>query len=187
MVCLYQKWISRRTRNALHILAFVFVAYNLIISPSAPLSREVETTRHSCDSTLSSYETRLTIPSSSADKVMLRKLRSDNLNQRKRNTIVKQSLIQGKGLFAARDFLAGEMVEVMIGYIQGELETPSKSKYSIMLRGGKRILVLTNKSRHINRSAHPNVRLSLTKDCVLALRAIQSGEELTCRYDSLFG
>jgi SET domain-containing protein len=118
---------------------------------------------------------------------MLRKLRSDNLNKRKLNTVVKQSSVHGKGLFAARDFAAGEIVEVMIGYIQGELEIPSKSKYSIMLRGGKRILVLTNKTRYINHSAQPNVRLSLRKDCVIALKDIHSGEELTCRYDSVFG
>jgi SET domain-containing protein len=117
---------------------------------------------------------------------MKRKLRSDTPKNIKCNTVVKRSPINGTGLFAARYFHEGELVEVIGGYIQGELERQSKSKYSIMVRQGKQTVVLTNKTKYISHSAQPNVKFNVKLDGVYALRDIVAGEELTSRYHSLF-
>jgi hypothetical protein len=97
------------------------------------------------------------------------------------NTRVSPSPIHGKGLFARLAFVTGERVEGIEGnIILGE----SRSKYAIMLRGG-RSLVLTGKAKWINHSREPNVRLDLKKG-VIAIRDIAEGEELFSRYESIF-
>lgn len=102
-----------------------------------------------------------------------------------KQTVVRKSTIHGKGLFAARDFAAGDMVEP----IEGEIVLrDSTSKYAIALPG-RRTLILAGKTKFVNHSSKPNVSFNIRRKtpCIMALRDIVAGEELTSAYDSVFG
>lgn len=105
-----------------------------------------------------------------------------------KNTVVLRSPIDGKGLFAFRDFSEGETIENVTGYLQADWDKPSKSKYALML-GKKRTLVLAGKCRFVNHSTEPNVSFKIGKKnwTLIALRDIKAGEELTSRYKGVFG
>ena len=99
-----------------------------------------------------------------------------------KNSVVRPSTLHGKGLFACRDFKAGEGIEP----IEGEIVLrESHSKYAVPLRG-KRSLLLTNKTKHVNWSTDPNVVLDSKKWQVVAIKDIAAGDELTCEYHSIF-
>lgn len=105
-----------------------------------------------------------------------------------KNTVVRPSPIDGKGLFAFRDFVEGETVESVTGYLQADWDKPSTSKYALMV-GRKRTLILSGKCRFVNHSTEPNVQFKIGKKnfTLVALRNIKAGEELTSRYKGVFG
>src|SRR5580704_12077860 len=91
-----------------------------------------------------------------------------------RNTVVRRSPTHGKGLFAARDFQAGENVE----NIEGEIVLGvRKSKYAIHL-SGRRSLLLTNKTKYVNHGNPHNVVFNLRKQTLVAVATIRKGEEV---------
>ncbi len=102
---------------------------------------------------------------------------------------VAQSKIHGLGVFAARDFAAGETVLVMDDSRIVDDEHPLQpelGEYSYhcdYLAGGKVILQQTPE-RHINSSCDPNVyaRRGEGVSRVIALRAVKAGEEITGDY-----
>jgi SET domain-containing protein len=99
-----------------------------------------------------------------------------------KNTVVKPSPIDGKGLFALRNFAEGEIVEPIEGRI---VFGTSQNKYALPIPSrhrGKQSIILTNKVRYVNGSGSPNVRFDLKKRGLVALRAIAAGEELTSKY-----
>ena len=97
-----------------------------------------------------------------------------------KTTVVRKSDIHGKGLFAARDFAAGERVEdIEYEYLWSE----SRSKFA--LRYGGRWIMLLGKCRMINSSNDPNVVIHLKRG-VVAVKDIRKGEELTSRYASIW-
>jgi SET domain-containing protein len=98
-----------------------------------------------------------------------------------KDTVVRDSTIHGKGLFANRAFHKGERVEVVVGEI---VLRESTSKYALRL-SGRRSLILTNKTKYVNHSRDPNVRID-PKRGLIALRDIEAGEELLSRYESVF-
>ncbi len=100
-----------------------------------------------------------------------------------KNTVVRQSEVHGRGLFASRDFAPGEVVEAIEGEIVLGLRD---SKYAIRLRG-RRSLILTNKVKYINHGNPANVVISLRKQAVIAIAPIHAGDELLSGYDSVFG
>lgn len=95
-----------------------------------------------------------------------------------KNTEVRQSPIQGKGLFSCRSFLTGEIVEEIDGEI---VLRDSKSKYAIPMSGG-RTMILCNKVKFVNHSTNPNVTFNLKRWALIAIRDISKGEELTSFY-----
>lgn len=98
-----------------------------------------------------------------------------------RSTIVRPSQIEGRGLFALRDFSAGEVVEsITYEILWGE----SESKYVMVLSKG-RLAVLKNKTKYVNASGDPNVSFDLDRGLV-ASRAIATGDELTSDYTHVF-
>ncbi len=97
-------------------------------------------------------------------------------------TIVRNSQIHGKGLFALSEISAGEIVAPIVGEI---VLRKSQSRFAIWLSGG-RSLLLQNKTKWINHSSEPNVKISVKKESVIALTDIQAGEELTSAYESVF-
>jgi uncharacterized protein len=99
------------------------------------------------------------------------------------DVIVKKSKINGKGVFAARDFKKGEIVlksdlshELTMKEIEklDEIEKryiwPTKGKYILMLSPG----------RYVNHSCNPNTYIK--NSCDIALRDIKKGDEITGDY-----
>ncbi|HSL44055.1 MAG TPA: SET domain-containing protein-lysine N-methyltransferase [Anaerolineales bacterium] len=103
--------------------------------------------------------------------------------------IVKDSVINGKGVFALKSISKGELilpiddsrivtVDSPLDASQGELEY-----HCDYLKGGK-IVLMQFPERHINHSCDPNafVKTILRVRYVFALRPINVGEEITYDY-----
>ncbi len=102
---------------------------------------------------------------------------------------VAESAIHGAGLFAGREFAAGETVLVMDDSRVVDAEHPLRPElgeyahHCDYLEGG--LVVLQGyPERHINSSCDPNAyaRRSGGESLVVARRAIAAGEEITCDY-----
>jgi hypothetical protein len=108
--------------------------------------------------------------------------------QPSKNTAVKQSPLNGKGLFALRSFRKGAIVEPLEGEI---VWRKSSSKYAIAI-DHSRSLILAGKCKYVNAAYGlqgnvPNVRFSLKRAALIAMRDVAAGEELLAEYtNSLF-
>ena len=97
---------------------------------------------------------------------------------------VGESLIQGKGVFAARDFTEGEVVirwdtKQTLTEIQIQNLPENQKKYLSYVGNGNYIL-LQEPEKYVNHSCNPNTN---AKDCCdIAIRAIKTGEEITADY-----
>lgn len=99
--------------------------------------------------------------------------------------IVKESHIEGKGVFTARDFKKGEMVldwsdSPILTPGQAE-EIPEEDKKYLYYSGDKRIFV-SSPARFVNHSCDPNT--VIRNFCDIAKRDIKSGEEITEDYST---
>lgn len=102
---------------------------------------------------------------------------------------VGESKIHGLGVFAARDFAAGETVLVMDDSRVVDDEHPLRPElgefddHCDYLEGGK-VILQQFPERHINSSCDPNAfaRRSGGASRVVARRAIKAGEEITYDY-----
>lgn len=109
--------------------------------------------------------------------------------QNRMDVIVAVSGIHGLGVFAARDFAAGETVLVMDDSRVVDEDHPLRPErgefdyHCDYLEGGK-VILQQSPERHINSSCDPNVyaRRSGTTSRVVARRGIRAGEEITYDY-----
>lgn len=101
--------------------------------------------------------------------------------------VVRDSPIHGLGVFARRDYASGEVilwiddsrvVDNDHPLLPGEL-----AHHCDYLEAG-RVVLMQEPERHINSSCDPSayVRTVSDKRCVVARRAIHSGDEITCDY-----
>jgi len=102
------------------------------------------------------------------------------------DVIVKKSKIQGRGVFAARDFKKGETVlkwDVSRELSEEEAENfPEDQKGYVAFWGGKYVLQLPP-ARYVNHSCEPN---TFVKDfCDIAKKDIKKGEEITSDYSTV--
>lgn len=91
---------------------------------------------------------------------------------------VKRSTIHGRGLFAARKFVADEV----IGIYEGE-ESSRDGRYVLWVieeDGSERGINGKTALRFVNHSTRPNCYFN--GDELTALKTIQPGQELTCHY-----
>jgi uncharacterized protein len=99
------------------------------------------------------------------------------------NVIVKSSSIQGKGVFANRNFKKGDIVmkwDDSVVYTEKEAKkVPNCRKKYLVFYKGKYILAQAPE-KFLNHSCEPNTKEG--KLCDIALRAIKKGEELTTDY-----
>jgi SET domain-containing protein len=100
------------------------------------------------------------------------------------DVVVRKSRIQGKGLFAARDFKKGEVVlRWNLAHILTVVEVaalpPPEQKYVSVFENGTFIL-FQSPERYVNHSCEPNTQAK--ERCDVALRNIHSGEEITTDY-----
>jgi uncharacterized protein len=92
--------------------------------------------------------------------------------------LVKRSPIHGRGLFAARKFVSGEV----IGVYEGEI-SKTDGRYVLWVvdeDGTERGIKGKNALRFVNHSTRPNCFFN--GDELTALKAIRPGAELTCHY-----
>ena len=102
---------------------------------------------------------------------------------------VAESGIHGVGVFAARDFAAGETVLVMDDSRVVDEEHPLRPElgeyeyHCDYLEGGK-VVLQGSPERHVNSSCDPNVyaRRRGGESVVVARRPIRAGEEITSDY-----
>ena len=99
------------------------------------------------------------------------------------DVIVKESGIQGKGVFATRDFKEGEIIldwsDSKVLNSQEIENLPKEYDKFIYYKGNERILV-TSPARYVNHSCDPNTFINGFFG--IAKRDIQKGEEITEDY-----
>ncbi len=99
------------------------------------------------------------------------------------NVIVKKSEIEGKGVFAIREFKKGEVVlnwdDSPILTSEHAEKVPEEDKKYIYYDGDKRVLVKPP-ARFVNHSCDPNT--FIRNFCGIAKRNIRKGEEITENY-----
>jgi len=104
---------------------------------------------------------------------------------------IKQSRIEGRGLFASSPIRArqklGNLAGELVSQAEGRRRARGLRRISIVELGGNKSLDASrhgNKLKYINHSCAPNtfIRIFGTKVEFYALKAISAGEELTCDY-----
>ena len=102
--------------------------------------------------------------------------------------IVKKSRIEGKGVFASRDFKKGEVVikwDISHELRPEELKgLPEKEKRYVTNIGGK-IILMQPPARYVNHSCDANTHAH--NFCDVATRDIKKGEEITANYSETMG
>ncbi|MEK6960378.1 MAG: SET domain-containing protein-lysine N-methyltransferase [Nanoarchaeota archaeon] len=98
--------------------------------------------------------------------------------------IIKESIIKGKGVFAARDFKKGETVivwhpESVLSKSDFQSLSEDEKAHATYAGNGK-YLVQGSPERFVNHSCEPNTYTHGRKD--IALRDIRRGEEITGDY-----
>ncbi|MEK6961381.1 MAG: SET domain-containing protein-lysine N-methyltransferase [Nanoarchaeota archaeon] len=98
--------------------------------------------------------------------------------------VIKESKIEGKGVFANRDFKKGEVVNRWdTSHILAESQIqdlPEDQRNRVSCIGDGRYVLLQEPERYVNHSCDPN---TFVKDqAEVALRDISKDEEITCDY-----
>jgi len=104
------------------------------------------------------------------------------------DVIVKPSPIDRLGVFAARDFRAGELIfdasETRLVSGEDPLREGEEERHCDWLADGRRVL-LPEPGRYINHSCEPNAwkeYRNVVRRCTTAIRSIEAGEEITYDY-----
>jgi SET domain-containing protein len=99
------------------------------------------------------------------------------------NVEVKDSPIQGKGLFARRDIKEGETVlawDVSHPVTEEEFSKMNEGEKAYVAKYRDGLILVQEPERYINHSCEPNTRSEDGKD--IAIRDIREGEEVTSNY-----
>lgn len=98
-----------------------------------------------------------------------------------KNIIVKESTIQGRGVFASRDIKKGEVVlrwDTSHALPSAKNLSEKELKYISFIYG--KIIVMQEPEKYVNHSCSPN---TTTKNfCDVAIKDIKKGEEITQDY-----
>jgi uncharacterized protein len=105
------------------------------------------------------------------------------------DVIVKNSKIHGLGVFAARDFFAGEIVLPIDDSRIVDEAHPLRAdlgeyEYHCDYLAGGTVVLMKSPERHVNSGCDPSafVKTIDRKRYVVARRNIRAGEEITCDY-----
>jgi len=96
--------------------------------------------------------------------------------------IIKDSKIQGKGVFANKDF---EKDEIVLKWNPLRLKKEDIAKYPkkyIIIIDGEYFL-MQPPERYVNHSCEPNAKTDLANHCDRAIKKIKKGEEITVKYE----
>jgi len=99
------------------------------------------------------------------------------------SVIIKDSKIQGKGVFAGADFRKGCIVmkwdaSIILTENEAKKTPKSQKKYLVFFKG--RYIMAQSPEKYLNHSCEPNTREGSL--CDVAARDIKKGEELTTDY-----
>ena len=98
--------------------------------------------------------------------------------------VIKESEIEGKGVFANRDFKEGDVVnrwDTSQKLTEEEIrDLPEEKIKYISYIGDGRYVLLQEPEKYINHSCNPNT--FVRNQAEVALRDIAKGEEITCDY-----
>ncbi len=102
------------------------------------------------------------------------------------NVIVKKSKIEGKGVFANRDFKKNEVVikwntDILLTDIELKKLPENKKKYITPFHG--KYLLQQPPARFVNHSCNPNTKV-VDNSSDVAIKDIRKGEEITSDYSS---
>lgn len=99
-----------------------------------------------------------------------------------KNVIVRKSKIDGKGVFAQRDFKKGEVVLKWNPkpLTKEEFEKLPSKKLVYVLRVRRRYFIMQTPEKYVNYSCQPN--MFVKNLCEFAKKNIKKGEELTSDY-----
>lgn len=97
------------------------------------------------------------------------------------DVVIGKGRLDGKGVYAARDFRRGEVV------IKYRLKLLSQEEYDLLPSSEKRfththwgkIYLYSEPERYVNHSKHPNTYQDLEKQCDIALIDIKMGDAIT--------
>ena len=105
-----------------------------------------------------------------------------------KNVIIKESSVEGKGVFALKDFKKDELILHINGKV---IETDDPSSFPKEIQdhwfpfdknGGKRKYVLPEAPwKYLNHSCNPNAAIKNNKD-IVAIRPIKKGDEIVFDY-----
>ena len=101
------------------------------------------------------------------------------------NILVKKSKIEGKGVFADRDFKKGEIVLIWHpkSLTKFEFDNLSDSESKYRHKEGDSYSIMQPPERYVNHSCDPNTMPDDSSD--IAIRDIKQGEEITSDYSGL--
>ena len=97
--------------------------------------------------------------------------------------IIKESKIEGKGVFAARDFKKGEIVvkwDVSGTITREEFEKLPEEEKRYISSIDDNLIIMKTPAKYVNHSCNPNTKVVNTSD--VAIRDIKKGEEITSDY-----
>jgi uncharacterized protein len=99
----------------------------------------------------------------------------------KEKVIVKDSNIQGKGVFANQDFKKGEII---LKWDPLKLQEKDLDKYpkKYIILVDKKYFLMQSPEKYINHSCEPNAKTDLEAKGDRAIRDIKKGEEITIEY-----
>ena len=98
-----------------------------------------------------------------------------------KDVVIGKGKLAGKGVYAARDFKKGELVELynLKALTQNEFDSIPKNEQMFVHSFWGKMYLFPEPSRYINHSANPNTILDLNKMCDYAIRPIKKGEMIT--------
>jgi SET domain-containing protein len=101
------------------------------------------------------------------------------------DVIVKESKIEGKGVFAAKDFKKGEIVLTWHpkSLTKDEFDNLSDQETKYRHKEGSSYSIMQPPERYVNHSCDPNTKPDDISD--IAIREIKQGEEITSDYSGL--
>ncbi len=100
------------------------------------------------------------------------------------DVVVKNSKIEGKGVFASRDFKKGERVlcwDTSTILSKEDIKKLSEDELRYVVFWNKKYLKLKNPEKYVNHSCEPNT--AVKNFCDVAIRDIKKGEEITGNYE----
>ena len=105
-----------------------------------------------------------------------------------KDTIAKKSKIEGKGVFAGRNFKKGEIVikwDISHQLTLGEIKNLPEAQKRYIVHLERKHILLQSPAKYVNHSCDANTHAG--NFCDIAVRDIKKSEEITANYSETMG